>query len=173
LGEVRNLTDTPVEMVQVQVSLYNQEGVALAYQAAFTLLDQIGARGRAPFAILFDQGPARFSTYQIVPLSAVPARSQGRLSLQLTASDLQGQAMGQTAYAVQGRVRNEDQVALESVAVVVILYNAEGQVLGIRKVTPENGSLLPGATSSFEAVFLGLGEQATRYAAQAQGLRKE
>jgi len=173
LGEVRNLTPDPIELIQVQVSLYDEQGSPLAYQAAFSLMDQVPGGGRGPFAILFDQGPAHFSTYQIVPLSAVPAREEGRTSLHLTTSDLRGEPLGPAAYSVQGQVRNDDEVALEAVSVVVALYDAEGRLIGVRKVTPERETLPPGARSSFEAVFLGLDEPVGSHGAQAQGLRVE
>ncbi|MGQ9586315.1 MAG: FxLYD domain-containing protein [Anaerolineae bacterium] len=173
LGEVRNLTAGSIEWVEVQVSLYDEQGSPLAYQAGFTLVDQIPAGGRGPFAILFDQGPSRFSTYQIVPLSAVPAREEGRTSLLLAVSDLQGETLSPAAYALQGRVQNEDTVTLESVSVVVTLYDAEGRVLGVREVSPERETLPPGGRSPFEAVFLGLNGTVESYTVQAQGLRVE
>ena len=67
-------------LLVVLVFSFGERAPAGGYQAAFTLLDEIPASGKAPFAILFDQGPLQFSTYQIVPLSAVPARADGRTS---------------------------------------------------------------------------------------------
>ncbi|NLE76729.1 MAG: LysM peptidoglycan-binding domain-containing protein, partial [Chloroflexi bacterium] len=81
LGEVRNLTSQAAEMIQVQVSLYDDKGSPLAYQSVFTLMDEVEAGERTPFALLFHEGPLRFATYQIVPLSAVPARDDNRVSL--------------------------------------------------------------------------------------------
>ncbi|MGQ9457433.1 MAG: FxLYD domain-containing protein [Anaerolineae bacterium] len=173
LGEVRNLYSEPVELVQVQVSLYDERGSPLAYQSGFVFLDQIPPGASGPFGILFDQGPSRFSTYQIVPLSAVPAREAGRTSLRLSASDLVGEALGPAAFAVRGQVQNEDSASLEGVFVIVTLYNGEGQVIGVRKVAPERATLPPGGRSTFEAIFLGLPGPVERYAVQAQGLRME
>lgn len=173
LGEVRNLDSEPVELVQVQVSLYDERGSPLAYQSGFVFLDQIPPGASGPFGILFEQGPSRFSTYQIVPLSAVPAREAGRTSLRLSASDLVGEALGPAAFAVRGQVQNEDAASLEEVFVIVTLYNGEGQVIGVRKVAPERATLPPGGRSTFEAIFLGLPGPVERYAVQAQGLRME
>jgi len=173
LGEVRNLHSEPVELVQVQVSLYDERGSPLAYQSGFTFLDQIPPGASGPFGILFDQGPSRFTTYQIVPLSAVPAREEGRTSLRLSASDLVGEALGPAAYAVRGLVQNEDTASLEEVFAIVTLYDAEGKVMGVRKVAPEEATLPPGGRSPFEAIFLGLPGPVSRYTVQAQGLRVE
>lgn len=173
LGEVRNLHSEPVELVQVQVSLYDEKGSPLAYQSGFTFLDQIPAGASGPFGILFEQGPSRFATYQIVPLSAVPAREEGRTSLRLSVSDLVGEVLGPAAYAVRGQVQNEDSASLEAVFAIVTLYDAEGKVIGVRKVAPEQETLPPGARSPFEAIFLGLSAPVDRYTVQAQGLRME
>lgn len=173
LGEVRNLHSEPVELVQVQVSLYDERGSPLAYQSGFTFVDQIPPGASGPFGILFEQGPPRFATYQIVPLSAVPAREEGRTSLRLSVSDLAGEVLGPAAYAVQGQVRNDDAASLEAVFVIVTLYSAEGKVIGVRKVAPAQEVLPPGGRSPFEAIFLGLPEPVVRYAVQAQGLRME
>ncbi len=173
LGEVHNLHSEPVELVQVQVSLYDEQGSPLAYQSGFTFVDQIPPGESGPFGILFDQGPSRFATYQIVPLSAVPAREEGRTSLRLSAHDLVGEDLGPAAYAVRGQVRNEDGASLEAVFVIVTVYDGEGKVLGVRKVAPERATLPPGGRSPFEAIFLGLPEPVARYRVQAQGLRME
>lgn len=173
LGEVRNLHAEPIELIQVQVSLYDERGSPLAYQSGFTLADQIPPGESGPFGILFDQGPNRFATYQIVPLHAVPAREGGRISLNLSVHDLVGEVLGTAAYAVRGQVQNEDAAPLEQVFVVVTLYAADGRVIGARKVAPERETLSPGGRSTFEAIFLGLPEPVDRYAVRAQGLRME
>ena len=63
--------------------------------------------------------------------------------------------------------------SVESVAVVVTLYDAEGRVIGVRKVAPERETLPAGGRSAFEAIFLGLDEEVDSFAVQAQGLRVE
>ncbi|MGC8838479.1 MAG: FxLYD domain-containing protein, partial [Anaerolineae bacterium] len=173
LGEVRNLYPEPIELVQVQVSLYDERGSPLAYQSGFTFLDQIPPGASGPFGLLFEQGPSRFATYQIVPLSAVPARKEGRTSLRLSISDLAGEALGPAAYTVRGQVQNEDTASLEEVFAIATLYDAEGKVIGVRKVAPERATLPPGGRSPFEAIFLGLPGPVARYTVQAQGLRVE
>jgi LysM repeat protein len=173
LGEVRNLAGSAVELVKIQASLYDSQGSPVAYRSVFTALDEIPPGERSPFAILFDKGPLNFYTYQIVALSAVPARTDGRRSTKLVTTSLSGEAIGPTGYALQGQVYNEDEEPLESIYVVATLYDAEGRVIGMRKVQPRETVLEAGGRTTFEAIFLGLRAEPAAHRAMAQGLRGE
>lgn len=173
LGEVINNTGASIEQVQVAVFLYNAEGDMVATGSTFTEFDIIPNESKMPFALLFAEPPSDFSHHQVVALSGVTVAHWGRNYMDLTIESDHGEASGERVYVVTGQVRNTGQHDAEQIRIVVAAYDAEGQVVGVRRGSPETQTLGVGELSPFRVSLSPLGGQVVTYTVQVQGRRTE
>lgn len=173
LGEVINNTGADIEQVQVAVSLYDAEGEMVASGSTFTEFDIIPNGGKMPFALLFTEPPPGFSHHQVVALRGVTVAHWGRNYKDLTIESDRGEASGERVYVVTGQVKNTGQYDAEQIRIVVTAYDAEGQVVGIRRGSPETQTIGVGESSPFRVSLSPLGGQVVTYTVQAQGQRIE
>lgn len=173
LGEVINNTGASIEQVQVAVSLYDAEGEMVATGSTFTEFDIIPNEGKMPFALLFTEPPSSFSYHQVVSLSGVIVDHWGRNYMDLSVESDRGEVSGERVYAVIGQVRNIGQYDAEQIRIVVTAYDAEGQVVGIRRGSPETQTLRVGESSPFRMSLSSLGGQVVTHTVQVQGRRIE
>jgi LysM repeat protein len=173
LGEVINNTGASIEQVQVAVSLYDAEGEMVDTGSTFTEFDIIPNGDRMPFALLFTEPPPDFSHHQVVALSGVTVAHWGRNYMDLTIESDHGEASGERVYVVTGQVKNSGQYEAEQIRIVVTAYDAEGQVVGIRRANPETWKLGVGESSPFGVNLSSLGGQVVTYTVQVQGQRIE
>jgi LysM repeat protein len=173
LGEVINNTGASIEQVQVAVSLYDAEGEVVATSSTFTEFDIIPSESKMPFALLFIEPPSDFSYHQVVALSGVTVAHWGRNYMDLTIESDRGEASGERAYVVTGQVRNTGQYDAEQIRIVITTYDAEGQVVGVRRGGPETQTLGVGESSPFRVSLSPLGGQVVTYTVQVQGQRLE
>ena len=134
MGEVKNERDEALDLVQIEVTLYNAGGEVLDRAAAFAAADIVPGHGVAPFAILLPNAPAAgYASYEIQVLSAEPVSEWGRRHRELTVEALQGE-MSEGALAVEGTVRNRGEADAEQVQVTVTAYGDDGTVVGVRQI---------------------------------------
>jgi LysM repeat protein len=167
MGEVKNERNEALDLVQVQVTLFNAGGEVLDRAASFAAADVVPGHGVAPFAILLPGAPAAgYAGYEIIVLSAEPITHWGRRHRELTVEDVSGE-MKQGTLTVQGTIRNRGTTDAEQVRVTITAYGSEGTVVGIRQTeldALEAGaqedlllSLVPAATAvRVEAVAWGM-----------------
>jgi LysM repeat protein len=133
MGEVENPSDEALDLVQVQVVLYNADGELLDRAAAFALADVVPGHGVAPFAILLPGAPAGgFASYEIEVLSAEPITVWGARHRALSVEALGGK-MDSARYVVEGVVRNRGEDDATSVRVVVTAHGQDGTIVGVRQ----------------------------------------
>jgi hypothetical protein len=168
MGEIVNLSGSPAEEVQVQVSLHDEQGELLALDAAFVQLDVLAAEGRAPFAILFTAPPASFAQYQTRILSGVPTTHLGPRYPDLALVEERGEWLDENSYRVQGEVHNVGEADAERVAVVITLYDEEEHIVGARTVDIAVEVFLSGAMAPFDVTLTPVGAVA-RHDVQVQG----
>jgi LysM repeat protein len=173
LGEVINNTGSSIEQVQVAASLYDSEGEMVAASSTFTEFDIVLNESKMPFALLFTELPSGFSHHQVVALSGVAVDHWGRNYMDLTIESDRGEASGEQAYVITGQVRNTGQYDTEQVRMVVTAYDAEGQVVGIRRGSPETQTLGVSESSPFRVSLSSLGGQVVTYTVQVQGRQIE
>ena len=150
LGEVRNIESEPVSEVVIEAALLDEEGTVLAREAAFTQLDVIQPGETAPFAILFEDPPARFAQYQILAVRGVPISAQARYYFDLEPFDVRGMVTDVSTYRVSGQLRNFGAADAEAIRLVVIVYDAENRVLAQRQVELDVAVLKAEAITPFE-----------------------
>jgi LysM repeat protein len=137
MGEVQNDRDEALDLVQVQVILFNAGGEVLERAAAFTAVDVVPGHGVAPFAVLLPGAPAAgFAGYEVVILSAEPITHWGRRHRELTVEDVVG-AVSEGSLVVQCIVRNRGTADAEQVRITVTAYGDDGAVVGLRQVELE------------------------------------
>lgn len=168
LGEVVNVSGQPVEEIQVQISLHDEQGRLLASGRAFSELHILAAGGRSPFSILFTSPPGSFAQYQVAVVGGVPSTHLGPRYPDLAIVGDWGGWLDENTYQVRGEVQNVGQDEAEQVALVVTLYDEQGHVMGARTVEIAAEVFLPGAVAPFEVALTPQGEVA-RYEAQVQG----
>jgi LysM repeat protein len=133
MGEVQNDRDEALDLVQVQVTLFNAGGEVLDRALSFTAADVVPGHGVAPFAVLLTGAPAAgYTSYEIVVLSAEPIVRWGRRHRELTVEDVSG-SMSEGTLSVQGVVRNRGTIDAEQVRVTITAYGNDGTVVGIRQ----------------------------------------
>jgi len=169
-GEVHNQSDAELEQVRIAVRLLDAKKQELASGDAFVLLDLIEPDGRAPFAIHFSPAPSSFASYEVIPLSGVPAYV-GSYYRDLEVRDVSGEGERYAAYTVFGHILNVGPEEAVEVTVVVTLYDPLGRVVGVRKGTPEHNVIPRGGETTFRVTIAPIGGPVAGYQAHAQGRR--
>jgi LysM repeat protein len=168
LGEVYNPTDAPAAHVQIHVVLVGPHGERLGESLVFPALDVIPPGGRAPFGTLFPARPAGLANFHVEVLSAETYAHDGPWvpgALQVTGE--QGGPAG-ALFRVTGTLRNSGAAALDA-AVVVTLYDEQGQVIGFER--EDAGAVAPGASAVFDVRVTPAGSGAARYTLAVQGTK--
>jgi LysM repeat protein len=170
MGEVRNERDQAVDLVQVQVVLYNAGGELLDRAAAFTLADVVPSGGGAPFAILFSDASATgFATYRIELLSAQPIENWGNRHRALDIEDLSWGLEGGTV-VVAGTVTNQGQGGAKDIRVTLTAYGKGDIVVAVRQL---HINALAAAEGQAFAASLVPANQVVRIDAVAWGMMSE
>ena len=170
LGEVENSSEFTLEQVQIGVRLLDADQNVLAEERGFVLLNLVEPGGVAPFAILFEKAPKEFASYQIFPLSGVPAY-EGGYYRDLVVEELTFEGELHSSYSVNGTVRNVGQDESMGVQVILTAYDSLDRIIAARTVAPENNVIAADGVTSFAAILVPLGGPVERIHAVAQGRR--
>jgi LysM repeat protein len=172
LGEIWNIAGFDIERVQVEVSLYDEDGDVLAIGSSFIALDVVPEGEKAPFAILFADPPQRFAKYKAVPLSGDPVLYLGNRYLDLEIVNERG-FFEENIFILTGEVMNKGDFPAREVVVVVTVYDGGGRVAGFRQVELNTEILPPGASSTFLTSLSPIGGEVITYTFVAEGKRVE
>ena len=144
VGEVRNNSNTPMEYVEVIVTFYDDSNKVVGVDNTFTELDVIPLSGKAPFETGTDQWSGA---------------TQYRLQVQGKSGRLPRQdfvILSHSSYAdggwlhVRGEVKNVGATQAKFVKIVVTLYDAAGNVVGVDYTFTDLDVIPAGGTSPFE-----------------------
>jgi len=144
VGEVRNNSSTPMETVNVVATLYDDSGKMTGADRAFTALDVIPPGGRSPFETATDEWVG--TTHYELQVEGSPGDAP-RQDLVILAHEhyVDGDWLH-----VQGEVQNTGSVPAESVQVVITLYDAGGNVVGMSDTFTTLDVIPPAETSPFQ-----------------------
>ncbi len=170
LGEVLNTGDVPLEQVQVEITLLDDQGNEIGRASAFVQADLVEPGERAPFTIQFDGAPPSFASYHASALSGVPAYV-GSYYRDLEVREPRGVGERYAAYRVTGRIANIGPEEAVSVNVIVTVYDALGRVIGVRREVPEHNVIPRGGETTFEVEVAPIGGPVVTYTVLAQGRR--
>ena len=157
VGEVRNASGSPVDGVQIAVSLTDRAGQAIGNQFGFTLLKVLPAGAKAPFSIPYTGG-----THDVGKVSAT-VRADPSVQMQYTTvrvASRAAQALG-TDYEVTGTVSNSSSTPVNFANVVGTFYDKGGKVVGAAHDVSDATTIPPGGTTPFNLVVQ---EQASKIA---------
>lgn len=173
LGTVENPGDDYLTQVVIEASLFDEAGVLLAREAAFTQLDVVPPGQSVPFAVLFESPPSQFAQYQITAVAGVPLSSQAPYVFNLETFDLRGTPDGIATYKISGQLRNNDTEDVESIRLVAVAYDKNDQVLAQRQATLAVSLLRAGSATPFEIELIIPSGSVDHYEVLAQGLRAQ
>jgi hypothetical protein len=144
VGEVRNNASTPMGSVSVAATLYDNSGSVTGTGFTFTLLDVIPSESRAPFDISTDEwaGTANYELQVQGRPDHLP-----RQGLVIVSHD---HYVDRRWLHVRGAVKNTGTTPAVFVRLVVTLYDAAGDVVGVDFAYTRRIILPPGRTSPFE-----------------------
>ena len=144
VGEVRNNLDTPMKYVKVVATLYDDSNKVVGVDYTFTELDVIVPDGKAPFETGTDQwaGATRYK----LQVQGTP----GRLPRQDLVILSHGSYTDGDWLHVRGEVKNVGATRAEFVKIVVTLYDAAGNVVGVDYTFTDLDVIPTGGTSPFE-----------------------
>lgn len=168
LGEVLNTSAETLEQVRVGVRLLDGQEAVLVEGDGLALLNLVPPGHVAPFAVLFPEAPRTFESYQIYPLSAVPAYEGGYYQ-DLLVEDLTQEGERYASYTIRGTVRNTGTVEAIAVQVVLTAYDPLDRVIASRKVAPDHNVVAVGGETTFTAILVPLGGPVERVHVVAQG----
>jgi len=144
VGEVRNNSSVPIEYVKIVATLYDVTGKVAGTDYTYTDIDVIPPGGKAPFETGTDEWAGT---------------TQYKLQVQGSPGDLPRQdlvILSHDSYVdgdwlhVRGEVQNTGETEAKYVKVVVTLYDAADQVVGMDYTYCELDVIPPGETSPFE-----------------------
>lgn len=152
VGEVANLTGTPLESVEITLNFYNENDQLLAAFDGGTVLSTIPASDKACFDFSI-QEPVGWDYYEFETISKweqgkpLPDLLVNDLNHELNATDLW--------YEITGKVTNYQGSVVRKVRPVGTLYNEEGNVVGCEWTYTDPVNLLPDGAGTFQMPFLG------------------
>jgi hypothetical protein len=170
MGEIINDGSVDVANIQITVTLVDASGAVIATDVAEELLPVLKAGQLSPFAAIVlnvdnpdaiadVQFQTQFDTYD--PNDS--AMNVYTLDLNVT----QAQWIGG---AVSGEVQNTGAGAAQDVTVLVIGYDAGGNVVGVVQTYTQTEQIDPGASASFMSNFVGFAAEPASVQAVAFGI---
>jgi hypothetical protein len=164
-GEITNTGDLPLGHPKVSVVLYDASGHALGNEPGYATQDFVAPGQRAPVKVLFLQ-PPEWSRFEVL-FKPEAARYAGFL----TYTDLLPSSMNfvrdlSLGYALNGMVKNIGERQARFVQVVVTLYDADGQVVGVDGTFARPSDLAPGESAPFKVSFYLTAAEPASYRAQ-------
>jgi LysM repeat protein len=170
LGEVFNTSDVPLEQIQVEITLLDEQKQELERASAFVQADLVEPGERAPFMVQFEGVLSPFASYRAVALGGVPAYV-GSYYRDLEVREVHGAGERYAAYRVTGRIANIGPEEAVSVHVIVTVYDALGRVIGVRREVPQHNVIPRGGETTFEVEIAPIGGPVVTYTVLAQGRR--
>ena len=164
VGEVRNASGSPVDGVQVAVSLTDRAGQAIGNQFGFTLLKVLPPGAKAPFSIPYTGG-----THDVGKVSAT-VRADPAVAMQYTTVQVlsrTAQALG-TDYEVTGTVSNSSSTPVNFANIVGTFYDKSGNVVGAAHDVSDASTIPPGGTASFNLILQEQGSKVNHYSLTAE-----
>jgi len=157
VGEVNNVGTAIAMDVQVAIAMYDAAGTIVGSGEASWVLPMIPAGGKSPYEASIE-----------VPDTAAVAET--RIQVQFETYDSTAfiadyytinLEIGQVAWnpdQIVGEVVNPTDAAIKSVYVLVIGYDAAGEVFGVKSIGIDLDEIGPGGNAPFSSSYLGYGD---------------
>ncbi len=144
IGEVLNTADQPIGFVKVIATLYDDEDQVVGVDFTYAYLDAVSPQGKTPFELSTNhwEGAVRYELAVQASAADTPAQNLVVLSHDALLSG--------SRLTVTGEVQNNGTSDAEFVKLVITLYDAAGQVVGIGYTYTTLDKVPAGGTSPFE-----------------------
>ena len=134
---VLNATDTAVENISAEVSLFDENGQLVARKVAFPLVDRVSIGEQLALVAYFADTPADLTAYATL-LTALPVPDGDMRYLSASLRNVLTEiAWDGSSAKISGEALVEDEVLAEEAAsqvwVVATAYDGNGQVVGVRR----------------------------------------
>ncbi len=170
MGEVVNPEDFAIEDVRLRVDLLDAQGNVVATREVSTEARVVPAGGKTPFVVSFPNAYPKFTSYRVVVLRALKAH-RGRYYPDVRVVDASGRLLDTGLYGLRGNVENRGPEDAVDVVVIATLYDALGNVVGVRSEPPQHNVVPPGGKSPFAMEITPGGGPVVTYTLQAEALR--
>jgi len=134
VGEIQNNLNSPLNQVQVFVTLYDENNNAVLTKQTRTLVNTIMPEMKGPFDFIFtDIKPEQIKSYSLdIEYSISEPKGQ---EIDITYSELSRDSHNNLI--ISGIVENNGDITANTVAVVVTLYDRDGNVAAVARIHPE------------------------------------
>ncbi len=164
-GEITNTGDLPLGHPKVSVVLHDAAGQALGNESGYATQDLVAPGQRVPVKVLFRQ-PPEWATFKVL-FKPEAARYNGFLVYSDLSPSLMNFARDPSlGYSLSGMVKNTGERKTRFAQVVVTLYGADGQVVGVDGTFARPNELAPGESAPFKVSFYLTAAEPTSYRAQ-------
>jgi len=164
-GEITNTGDVPLGHPTVSVVLYDAAGQALGKEPGYVTQDFVVPGQRVPIKVLFRQ-PPEWTRFEVL-FKPEAARYAGFLVYTDLSPSLMNFARDPSlGYSLSGMVKNTGERKARFAQVVVTLYGADGQVVGVDGTFARPNELAPGESAPFKVSFYLTAAEPTSYRAQ-------
>lgn len=148
IGEVRNNTSVPLLIDKFTATLYDDNGNITGNDSAQTLLQVIPPGGKSPFSTLGTDEYAGTTNYKLQVDRQHETTVLGRQDLVIS-GDSSEEVWG--ILNVSGEVRNTGTSPAENVRIIVTVYDASGNVVGVSWSGTDPSTVPGGGSAHFDA----------------------
>ena len=134
VGEIQNNLDSPLNQVNVFVTLYDKNNNVVVTKETRSLVNTIMPEMKGPFDFIFtDINPDQIKSYSLdLEYSISEPKSQ---VIAITSSELTRD--NHNNLIISGTVENSGEITANTVAVIATLYDRNGNVAAVSRVHPE------------------------------------
>jgi len=134
VGEIQNNLDSPLNQVNVFVTLYDENNNVVVTKETRSLVNTIMPEMKGPFDFIFtDINPDQVKSYSLdLEYSISEPKSQ---VIAITSSELTRD--NHNNLIISGTVENSGEITANTVAVIATLYDRNGNVAAVSRVHPE------------------------------------
>jgi hypothetical protein len=155
IGVVRNNTERPLKFVEIVASTFDEDGTFVDSGTTFAMTQVLLPADVVPFELSFLDAPA-FASYELaVEFDEVDPDDLKEICRAFEINDAAG-SVDLFGYEITGQVTSGCVDTVESIEIIVAVYDAEGRLIGVDWSFPELDELALGATSPFGLLLTGV-----------------
>ncbi len=134
VGEIHNNLESPLNQVNVFVTLYNENKNVIATKNTRSLVNTIMPEMKGPFDFIFiDIIPEKVKSYSL-DLDYSISEPKGQV-IDITSSKLSRDNFNNLI--ISGTVENSGQITANTLAIIATVYDKDGKVSAVSRVHPE------------------------------------
>ena len=162
LGEVKNSADYFIENLQLEITLFGEEGLMVGSKKTWAPAPQVGPNESTPFGLVFPQKPDGNLQAEIKVASGFAQANsidEGRYYFGLTADQPQFEVNGE-AISMTGKVTNNGSETAKDAFGLLLTYDNDGRLTGYSQIAFSQ-SLSPDESENYTSTFVPVGSEVT------------